>query len=318
MKNLCLFIFIVMFTVNSSYAQDHTSPTQLYEWNSSGSIAGELIVAYINSGTIGTYTGASFVGQIVDGTSNWGYTMPIVANFKLYINFSGSNYSLMQDVVTPDITLEIKSISATQVAIVANCPNLYKQSRLFLRYTNGMGPTVTMGDPTVVNSSGTMLISQPTYGSALSGAVVIGDPIITRTAYTLNVGGSSRFNQITVNTTGADFVFDADYKLSTLPALKDYVDRNHHLPEIPSAAEMQKNGLDIGENQVKLLQKVEELTLYMINKNEQLADEKETNNKQQKEIEKQVATNKKLEEQLKSQQQQLDQLKAQMNTMLKQ
>ena len=57
------------------------------------------------------------------------------------------------------------------------------------------------------------------------------------------------------------------------------------MSEIASAAEMQKDGLNLGDNQVKLLQKVEELTLYLIEKDKQLNDEKEINNKQQQEIE---------------------------------
>lgn len=66
---------------------------------------------------------------------------------------------------------------------------------------------------------------------------------------------------------GADFVFANDYKLTNLEELEQFVKNRKHLPEIPSEAAMIKNGLDVGDFQIKLLQKVEELTLYMIEQN---------------------------------------------------
>ncbi|MDD2797646.1 MAG: tail fiber protein [Bacteroidales bacterium] len=62
----------------------------------------------------------------------------------------------------------------------------------------------------------------------------------------------------------ADYVFKADYTLRPLQEVEAYVKENSHLPEIPSASEIVQNGLNMGEMQNKLLQKVEELTLYII------------------------------------------------------
>jgi hypothetical protein len=107
-----------------------------------------------------------------------------------------------------------------------------------------------------------------------SGNILIGKTSQTNTAYKLDVNGSVRANAITVNTTGADFVFAPTYKLLPLSTLKDYITKNHHLSEIASAKEMQADGLNIGKNQVKLLQKVEELTMYLIEKDKQLSEEK--------------------------------------------
>lgn len=85
-----------------------------------------------------------------------------------------------------------------------------------------------------------------------------------------------------------DYVFEKAYKPLDLPSLKAYLDANHHLPEIPSAAEIEKNGLNLGEINLKLLKKVEELTLYVIEKDSQLAqqntlltEEKKKNEKQE-------------------------------------
>jgi hypothetical protein len=61
-----------------------------------------------------------------------------------------------------------------------------------------------------------------------------------------------------------DHVFAQDYKLRSLSELETFIKQNNHLPEIPSAKEVEENGINLGEMQAKLLLKVEELTLYII------------------------------------------------------
>ncbi len=63
---------------------------------------------------------------------------------------------------------------------------------------------------------------------------------------------------------GADFVFEKDYDLLPLDSVDKFIKENKHLPEIASAAEMQNDGINLSEMNIKLLQKIEELTLYMI------------------------------------------------------
>lgn len=75
---------------------------------------------------------------------------------------------------------------------------------------------------------------------------------------------------------GADFVFDEDYKLPQLDSIERFVKTKSHLPGIPSANEMKASGLDVGDFQIKLLQKIEELTLHLIELN------KRNNENQQK------------------------------------
>jgi len=62
----------------------------------------------------------------------------------------------------------------------------------------------------------------------------------------------------------SDFVFNSDYKLRSLSEVEKYVKANKHLPEIPSSEEVYRNGLDLVQMDAKLLMKIEELTLYMI------------------------------------------------------
>lgn len=67
----------------------------------------------------------------------------------------------------------------------------------------------------------------------------------------------------------SDFVFEKGYELPSLEALEAYIIQNKHLPEIPSEAEVTKNGIHLGEMNAKLLQKIEELTLYLIEEHKQ-------------------------------------------------
>ena len=97
-----------------------------------------------------------------------------------------------------------------------------------------------------------------------SGNILLGKTIQTNTAYKLDIAGKARANEVVVNTTGADFVFDPAYRLPSLHYVSAYIKKHQHLPGIPSALDMQANGLPLGENQTKLLQKIEELTLYLL------------------------------------------------------
>ena len=80
----------------------------------------------------------------------------------------------------------------------------------------------------------------------------------------LSVAGAIQAQEVVVNTGWADYVFDPAYRLRPLREVADYIQANHHLPEIPSQAEVNEKGVSLGEMQSKLLAKVEELTLHMI------------------------------------------------------
>lgn len=108
-----------------------------------------------------------------------------------------------------------------------------------------------------------------------SGNVLIGKNTQTNTTYKLDVAGKGRFDEVVVNTSGADFVFAPNYKLRSLSEVEQHIKEKGHLPEVPSATEMQENGLSVSEMQTKLLQKVEELTLYVIEQNKIIKTQEE-------------------------------------------
>jgi hypothetical protein len=93
----------------------------------------------------------------------------------------------------------------------------------------------------------------------------------------LAVAGQIHAQEVKVSVTvpGPDYVFEKNYKLTSLEEIKNYIDQNKHLPEVPSAKEMEKNGVQLGEMNMLLLKKIEELTLYVIeqNKREQTRDD---------------------------------------------
>jgi hypothetical protein len=97
-----------------------------------------------------------------------------------------------------------------------------------------------------------------------AGNVLINKTTQVNSNYKLDISGLMRADGIICNTTGADFVFENDYKLRPLFEVEQFVKENNHLPEVPSAAEMQENGVQLEVLCTTLLQKVEELTLYLI------------------------------------------------------
>lgn len=90
------------------------------------------------------------------------------------------------------------------------------------------------------------------------------------TVYKLEVNGTMKANEVIVETGWADYVFDAKFKLKPLSEVARYIKENKHLPDIPSAEEIQQNGAKLAELTTKMMQKIEELTLYVISQNTEI------------------------------------------------
>ena len=94
--------------------------------------------------------------------------------------------------------------------------------------------------------------------------------------YKLSVKGKLRAHEVKVYTGWSDFVFDEDYKLRSLSKVEEFIKNNGHLPDIPSGEIIEKEGVFLGNMQMLMMQKIEELTLYSIEMNKKLiAIEKE-------------------------------------------
>ncbi|WP_276373035.1 tail fiber protein [Chryseolinea sp. H1M3-3] len=104
----------------------------------------------------------------------------------------------------------------------------------------------------------------------------------------LAVKGHIHTQEIRVDMTGAmvpDYVFEKNYNLRPLAQVENYINQNKHLPEVPSAKEMEATGVNLGEMNMLLLKKVEELTLYVIELKKENEAQRRQNEIQQREIE---------------------------------
>jgi hypothetical protein len=104
--------------------------------------------------------------------------------------------------------------------------------------------------------------------------------------YKLAVNGTAIFTKVKVKTSGTwpDYVFKKGYALPDLPQLERYISEHKHLPGIASEKEVQQEGIDVGDHEAALLKKVEELTLYLIEQNKTMGEQKARLEAQQKEI----------------------------------
>ena len=106
------------------------------------------------------------------------------------------------------------------------------------------------------------------YGN---GRTIIGNNDYPYSGYLLTVAGKVKAREVWVTATaGADFVFVEGYDLPKLGDIEDFITENKHLPDIPSAKQMIEDGLNMGDMQIKMLQKIEELTLYVIEQQKQI------------------------------------------------
>jgi hypothetical protein len=98
-----------------------------------------------------------------------------------------------------------------------------------------------------------------------TGQVCIGCiELVDKYKFAVEGGIAARSLRITQANPWADYVFDKKYQLKPLDEVEKYIQQNHHLPDMPSAATVAEEGIDVADIQSKMLSKIEELTLYVI------------------------------------------------------
>jgi len=114
----------------------------------------------------------------------------------------------------------------------------------------------------------TTTVKLPLLLNPLGGNVGIGT---TTPTSLLTVAGKIGSKEVKVSVdNGADFVFEENYPIKNIEEVEAFIKENKHLPEIASATEMKENGIELGSMNIKLLQKIEELTLYLIDQNKEV------------------------------------------------
>ena len=107
-----------------------------------------------------------------------------------------------------------------------------------------------------------------------NGNIVMGSTTVApKSGYKLSVDGKVVCEELLVQLSPwPDYVFADDYKLSSLSEVENFINENNRLPGIPSAAQVESEGLNVGQMQKLMMEKIEELTLYMIELQKQNAD----------------------------------------------
>ncbi len=134
------------------------------------------------------------------------------------------------------------------------------------------GNNETTGQKLYIDGSGTGTSNPLIYGEfnnqllRFNGDVAVGVAGVFATGYELSVNGKIACEELLIDLVAdwPDYVFSEDYKLLSLSEVESHINEYGHLPNVPSAKEIEGNGLEVGKMNKILMEKVEELTLYII------------------------------------------------------
>ncbi|MCP4176902.1 MAG: hypothetical protein GY756_03975 [bacterium] len=214
-----------------------------------------------NSGgsALGLFVKTGYGLDLSDNTSTIMQLTDYAGNVRMKVQ---SNGKVGIGTSTPTAILDVdRSVNGIWTTRIANGGG----DALGLLVQSGYGQDWNTNTPTIMqleDGNGNVKMKVQSNGKVGIGTT---DP-----EYHLDVIGTIRAREIIVSTDGADFVFEDDYKLRSLNEVEKFIKKNKHLPEIAPAKDMQANGAELGTLNTKLLQKIEELTLYTIEQEKRL------------------------------------------------
>ncbi|MEI9921933.1 MAG: fibronectin type III domain-containing protein [Bacteroidota bacterium] len=175
-------------------------------------------------------------------------------------NTSGSGFTVLA-------TLSPNIVSYSDTDITAGTPVYYR-----VKATNNDGSSTYSNQATATYSSDATEVATNLFVDGVGG-VGVGTSTVP-SGYRFAVKGKMIAEGIKLDLQMAwpDYVFGDNYKLRDLPSLRSYINQNKHLPGIPTESEVSKNGIDVGEINVKLVEKIEELSLYVIQMEERIKE----------------------------------------------
>jgi len=196
---------------------------------------------------------------------------------NILINPNGGNVGI--GTTSTSYTLDVGGITRSKSYFVDAGNSAYSGDYQFLSSGTYRGRFIWYSSSYAGLPSNSITVENPTGvpiahffengNTAFGGSVAIGTT--NDHGYKLAVNGNVLAQKLRVTQTDwPDYVFHPSYKLPALKELEDYIKQHQHLPEVPSAKEVEQNGLDVGDNQALLLKKIEELTLYIIEQDKKI------------------------------------------------
>jgi hypothetical protein len=287
--------------ISATDTNSHIIGCGIYPNALTNNIANSLMVGYnstIPSLFVGPGSGSGTLGKVGVGTTTPANRLDVKGAMAIGSSYAGTNTAptnglLVQGNVGVGTTTVVNTIDIEGGAAIGasySGTSAAPTNGLIIQGKTGIGTTtIPSGGP----GGG--------YKLAVSGNVNIDSTLVIGTTssitqspsfpspYKLFVVGGILTEKLKVapKTTSdwSDFVFDKNYKLSSLAEVEKYINVNKHLPGVPSAEEVVASGIDVAKMDAKLLEKIEELTLYMIQQQKQI----ETQQKQIEELRTQMS-----------------------------
>jgi hypothetical protein len=242
-------------SVTFSVVATGTAPLS-YQWRENGApIPGATSASYTIANPTTGHSGRQYSVVVTNSVNSATST-----NATLTVNASGSGPTITTQPASQTVALG----TAATFTVAASGSGLSYQWRkggtdisgaISSSYTTpatGFGDNGAEFSVRVTNSSGSVTSATARLGIELVATQVTATRITATELVT------------TPNWEIPDYVFEKDYRLRSLPELERYLAEHKHLPEVPSAAEIQRRGMNMGEMDVKLLKNLEELTLHVI------------------------------------------------------
>jgi hypothetical protein len=188
--------------------------------------------------------------QLGNGSEGSGTKLHITSGYDAGLPNNLSGYIMMGSQTGSNMVLDNNEIQVRNNAAAAHL------------YLQNSGGNVYIGDATNFNSSHRLGVDG---NAVVTGALRVGTTV-TPAGYKLAVDGKAICTELLVRLVPnwPDYVFNNNYKLPELVEVENFIKKNNHLPGIPSAKTIEANGMNVGEMQKLQMQKIEELTLYII------------------------------------------------------